>query len=85
MATGFPFRDRTLLEPYLETLRQVLKEVSGVRRAGAAALDLAYLASGRVDGFWEIGLKPWDIAAGSFLVEESGGTVSDFWGDGQLP
>jgi myo-inositol-1(or 4)-monophosphatase len=80
IATGFPFRDRTLLEPYLETLRQVLKEVSGVRRAGAAALDLAYLAAGRVDGFWEIGLKPWDIAAGSLLVEEAGGTVSDFWG-----
>jgi myo-inositol-1(or 4)-monophosphatase len=80
LATGFPFRDRTLLEPYLETLRQVLREVSGVRRAGAAALDLAYLAAGRVDGFWEIGLKPWDIAAGSLLVEEAGGTVSDFWG-----
>lgn len=81
MATGFPFRDRALIEPYLETLRQVLKEVSGIRRAGAAALDLAYLACGRVDGFWEIGLKPWDIAAGSLLVEEAGGTVSDFWGE----
>jgi myo-inositol-1(or 4)-monophosphatase len=81
MATGFPFRDRALLEPYLETLRLVLKEVSGIRRAGAAALDLAYLACGRVDGFWEIGLKPWDIAAGSLLVEEAGGTASDFWGE----
>jgi myo-inositol-1(or 4)-monophosphatase len=83
IATGFPFRERHLVEPYLETLRVVLKEVSGVRRPGAAALDLAYLACGRVDGFWEIGLSPWDIAAGSLLVEESGGTVSDFWGGGK--
>ncbi|HBD07915.1 MAG TPA: inositol monophosphatase [Syntrophobacteraceae bacterium] len=81
MATGFPVANSQLIEPYMETLREVLQGVSGVRRAGAAALDLAYLACGRVDGFWEIGLKPWDIAAGSLLVEESGGTVSDFWGE----
>jgi len=54
--------------------------VSGIRRAGAAALDLAYLAAGRVDGFWEAGLKAWDIAAGSLLVTEAGGMISDFWG-----
>jgi myo-inositol-1(or 4)-monophosphatase len=82
MATGFPSRDRQLLEPYLVVLRNVLQEASGVRRAGAAALDLAYLACGRVDGFWEIGLKPWDIAAGSLIVQEAGGVVSDFWGNG---
>ena len=52
----------------------------GIRRAGAAALDLAYLAAGRVDGFWEVGLKAWDIAAGSLMVTEAGGMVSDFWG-----
>jgi myo-inositol-1(or 4)-monophosphatase len=81
VATGFPSRDRRLLEPYLRVLRNTLQQVSGVRRAGAAALDLAYLACGRVDGFWEIGLKPWDIAAGSLIVEEAGGVVSDFWGN----
>lgn len=82
IATGFPFRRKHLIEPYLETFRSVFDEVSGIRRAGAAALDLAYVASGRVDGFWEIGLAPWDIAAGSLLVKEAGGYVDDFWGKG---
>jgi myo-inositol-1(or 4)-monophosphatase len=80
MATGFPCRERHLIDPYIEAFRSVLRGVTGVRRAGAAALDLAYLACGRVDGFWEMGLSPWDIAAGSLLVEEAGGVVSDFWG-----
>lgn len=80
IATGFPHRTRHLLEPYLNTFRGIFQEVSGIRRAGAAALDLAYLAAGRIDGFWEAGLKTWDIAAGSLLVTEAGGTVSDFWG-----
>lgn len=80
IATGFPHRIRDLIEPYLDTFRGIFQEVSGIRRAGAAALDLAYLAAGRVDGFWEAGLKAWDIAAGSLLVTEAGGTVSDFWG-----
>lgn len=80
VATGFPHRTRELLEPYLNTFRAIFQEVSGIRRAGAAALDLAYLAAGRVDGFWEAGLKAWDIAAGSLLVTEAGGAVSDFWG-----
>jgi myo-inositol-1(or 4)-monophosphatase len=80
LATGFPSRDRQLLEPYLVVLKNVLGTVSGVRRAGAAALDLAYLACARVDGFWEIALQPWDIAAGSLIVQEAGGMVSDFWG-----
>lgn len=80
IATGFPHRARHLIEPYLDTFRGIFQEVSGIRRAGAAALDLAYLAAGRVDGFWEAGLKAWDIAAGSLLVTEAGGTVSDFWG-----
>ena len=80
IATGFPHRTRPLLEPYLNTFRIIFQTVSGIRRAGAAALDLAYLAAGRVDGFWEAGLKAWDVAAGSLLVTEAGGTVSDFWG-----
>jgi myo-inositol-1(or 4)-monophosphatase len=80
LATGFPSRDRQLLEPYLVVLRNVLRTVSGVRRAGAAALDLAYLAGARVDGFWEMALRPWDIAAGSLIVQEAGGMVSDFRG-----
>jgi myo-inositol-1(or 4)-monophosphatase len=80
IATGFPHRTRDLLDPYLKTFRGIFERVSGIRRAGAAALDLAYLAAGRVDGFWEAGLKAWDIAAGSLLVTEAGGTVSDFWG-----
>lgn len=80
VATGFPHRTRDLLEPYLDAFRRIFLEVSGIRRAGAAALDLAYLAAGRVDGFWEAGLKAWDIAAGSLLVTEAGGMISDFWG-----
>jgi myo-inositol-1(or 4)-monophosphatase len=84
VATGFPHRTRDLIEPYLNTFRSIFLGVSGIRRAGAAALDLAYLAAGRVDGFWEAGLKAWDIAAGSLLVTEAGGTVSDFWGTGDF-
>lgn len=82
IATGFPFRAKHLLEPYLEVFRNVFQKVSGIRRAGAAALDLAYVASGRVDGFWEPGLAPWDVAAGSLLILEAGGVVDDFWGAG---
>lgn len=80
LATGFPFREREFLEVYLKVFGRIFKRVGGVRRAGAAALDLAYLAAGRVDGFWETGLKPWDIAAGALLIEEAGGRVSDFHG-----
>jgi len=83
LATGFPFREKEFLEAYLKVFGRIFKRVSGVRRAGAAALDLAYLAAGRVDGFWEIGLKPWDIAAGALLIEEAGGRVSDFQGAGR--
>lgn len=80
VATGFPFRIRARLEPYLCSFRKVFLKSSGIRRAGSAALDLAYTACGRVDGFWEMGLSPWDIAAGTLLVEEAGGVVSDFAG-----
>jgi myo-inositol-1(or 4)-monophosphatase len=80
ITTGFPFRRKDLIESYLGVFRNVFDRVSDIRRAGSAALDLAYLASGRCDGFFEIGLSPWDIAAGSLLIKEAGGIVSDFGG-----
>ncbi len=81
VATGFPFRAKELMDPYLASFKRIALGVSGVRRAGAAALDLAYLAAGRVDGFWEIGLKAWDIAAGALLITEAGASISDFNGE----
>ncbi|MFM7275536.1 MAG: inositol monophosphatase family protein [Gammaproteobacteria bacterium] len=82
LGTGIPFRqpatERT--DAYFGTLRELADRTAGIRRAGAAALDLAYVASGRLDGFWEVALQPWDIAAGSLLVQEAGGLVSDFDG-----
>ncbi|RMD79762.1 MAG: inositol monophosphatase [Gammaproteobacteria bacterium] len=80
IGTGFPFREPARLDCFLRTFREVLPRTAGVRRAGAAALDLAYVAAGRLDGFWEMGLKPWDLAAGILLIEEAGGLVSDFRG-----
>lgn len=80
MATGFPVRIKHRLPTYLKSFRKVFANSSGIRRAGSAALDLAYTACGRVDGFWEMGLSPWDIAAGVFLVSEAGGQVTDFAG-----
>ena len=62
-------------------LKAVVENVSGVRRPGAAALDLAYVAAGRFDGFWELGLKPWDIAAGALIIQEAGGIISSVRGD----
>jgi myo-inositol-1(or 4)-monophosphatase len=82
IATGFPFRRRHRTEAFLASFRSVFSRVADVRRAGAAALDLASVAAGRLDGFWEEGLGPWDIAAGGLLVEEAGGVVSDFRGGG---
>jgi myo-inositol-1(or 4)-monophosphatase len=80
IATGFPFRTQGHLPQFLNILREVLSQTAGVRRAGSAALDLAYTAAGRVDGYWEYGLKEWDIAAGALLVKEAGGLVCDFEG-----
>ncbi|ROQ91098.1 inositol monophosphatase family protein [Desulfosoma caldarium] len=80
VATGFPFRAKDLLDPYLEVFKAVFSKVSGIRRAGSAALDLAYVAAGRVQGFWETGLKPWDVAAAALLIQETAGVVTDFWG-----
>ncbi len=84
VGTGFPFRHTRLREAYLESFRRVSGAVSDVRRAGSAALDLAYVACGRLDGFWELGLSPWDMAAGWLLIEEAGGKVSDDRGGGEV-
>ncbi len=81
IGTGFPFRDLASLDEYLAMMREVTQRASGIRRAGAAALDLAWVAAGRLDGFWEIGLSPWDVAAGALLVLEAGGLVGDFRGE----
>jgi len=81
IATGFPFRDFAHLDTYLAMFKDMLKKTSGVRRPGSAALDLAYVAAGWVDGYWEIGLKSWDLAAGALMVHEAGGLVGDFEGN----
>ena len=80
LATGLPYRGRPKHPAYGATLEAIQPEVAGVRRFGAAALDLAWVAAGRYDGFWEFDLEPWDIAAGLLLVREAGGTVSDLAG-----
>jgi myo-inositol-1(or 4)-monophosphatase len=80
IGTGIPFRERGEHAAYLRTLAAVMAATSGVRRPGSAALDLAYVAAGRFDGFWEFGLRPWDIAAGILLVREAGGYVTDMAG-----
>ncbi len=81
MGTGLPFKDYHYLESYIGMLKEVIHDSAGIRRAGSAALDLAYTACGRFDGFWEYKLYPWDFAAGVLLVREAGGTVTDFSGD----
>ncbi len=78
LGTGFPFKHQQHLDAYLAMFRALFIDTAGIRRAGAAALDLAYVAAGRMDGFWEIGLCEWDIAAGILLVQEAGGVVTDF-------
>lgn len=80
LGTGIPFKDQSYIDPYLGMLKSLLKDAAGIRRAGSAALDLAYVAAGRFDGFWEIGLQKWDMAAGVLLVQEAGGLVSDLEG-----
>lgn len=82
IGTGFPFKAPATerVEEYLAQFRRVLRDTSGIRRAGSAALDLAHVAEGRLDGFWEIGLAPWDAAAGVVLIRAAGGRVTDFGG-----
>ena len=81
VGTGFPFKELGRLDLYMKQLRFFMSKSSGVRRAGAAALDLAYVACGRLDAFWELGLAPWDMAAGALLIAEAGGLVADTSGE----
>ena len=80
LGTGFPFRELDKFDRWMKTFRKLTMKTSGVRRAGSAALDLAYVAAGRLDGFWEFGLQPWDCAAGALLIREAGGLVADMEG-----
>ncbi|MBS0290716.1 MAG: inositol monophosphatase [Proteobacteria bacterium] len=84
LGTGFPFKDFSHLDDYLTFLKAIIPHCAGIRRAGAAALDLAYVAAGRLDGFWEFGLKPWDIAAGALFIQEAGGFVTTIHGDNDI-
>ncbi len=79
-AAGFPYADYSRLDDYLGIFKSLVKDSRGVRRLGSAALDMAYVACGRLDGFFEYGLNPWDVAAGSILIQNAGGVVSDFEG-----
>lgn len=81
IATGFPFRAQELVDLYLKSFRTIFLKTGNIRRAGSAAMDLAYTACGRMDGFWEMSLSPWDMAAGALLIREAGGRVSDFFGE----
>ena len=81
IGTGFPFREFSHMNAYLAILKDIMPKVAGIRRPGSAALDLAYVAAGRYDGFWELKLSPWDIAAGCLLITEAGGLVGDLEGN----
>ena len=81
LSTGFPFKELENVDEYLKGMRRLMHMCSGIRRPGSAALDLAWVAAGRCDGFWEMGLSPWDMCAGALLVREAGGLVGDFSGD----
>jgi len=83
LGTGFPFRRPSLAELYLPTFEAMFGKCAGVRRCGSAALDLCYVACGKLDGFWEFGLNSWDIAAASLIIREAGGLVSDLQGGEQ--
>ncbi len=77
VGTGFPYLGHQDVDAFIAALKSVMVKTAGVRRAGAASLDLAWVAAGRLDGFWEFGLKPWDMAAGTLLIQEAGGIVGD--------
>ena len=81
IGTGFPYRVFEHVDAYLGMFRDIMHKTAGIRRPGAAALDLAYVAAGRLDAFWEIGLSPWDMAAGSLLITEAGGLIGDLTGE----
>lgn len=81
LATGFPYTNYSRMGPYMEVFDYCMRNTHGLRRLGSAAVDLAYVACGRFEGFYEYGLNAWDVAAGAFIVQEAGGKVSDFKGD----
>lgn len=81
IGTGFPYRTDQNVDAYLQVLAAFIRETAGLRRPGAASLDLAYVAAGRYDGFFEMGLQPWDVAAGALIVREAGGLVGDLEGE----
>ncbi len=81
IGTGFPYRSFKHIDAYLAIFRELAQKTAGMRRPGAASLDLAYVACGRLDGFWEFGLSPWDMAAGALLITEAGGLVGDLTGE----
>lgn len=80
LATGFPYNDFTLMDKYLKVFRHLMQNTRGIRRIGSAATDLCYVACGRFDAFFEYSLKPWDMAAGTFIIQRAGGKVCDFSG-----
>lgn len=80
LSTGFPFRSKNDIDLYQESFKKLFLKMSGIRRFGAVAIDFGYIACGRIDGFWEIGLAPWDVAAGYLIVKEAGGRMTDFAG-----
>jgi myo-inositol-1(or 4)-monophosphatase len=82
LGTGFPYRVFDHVDTYLTIFKEISQRCAGIRRPGAASLDLAWVAAGRLDGFWEFGLAPWDMAAGALLIQEAGGLVSDLAGEG---
>ena len=84
LATGFPYSDFSRMDEYMEFLKWAMRNARGVRRLGSAAADLAYVACGRFDAFWEYDLKPWDVAGGAVLVTEAGGTITDYSGGGNF-
>ncbi|MGB2426889.1 MAG: inositol-1-monophosphatase [Alteromonas sp.] len=81
LGTAFPFKQPEQLEQYTQQFTQIFRKAGDIRRSGSAALDMAYVAAGRLDGYWERGVQPWDIAAGELLVREAGGLVTDFSGN----
>lgn len=81
LATGFPYYDYGKLDAYMDIFKYFVQHTSGIRRIGSAAVDLAYVACGRFEGFYEYGLHPWDVAAGAFIVQQAGGKVTDFHGE----
>ena len=80
LGTGFPYNNKSVMQQFIESYKNLFPNVAGIRRAGVASLDLAYVACGRLDGFWEFNLRPWDIAAGALIIQEAGGINAELTG-----